>query len=198
MTIEHRHVAAEVRARGRRLEGYAATFGTEARIGDRFFETIRAGAFAASLRSGKDTLALIDHDPGRVLARTRSGTLRLSEDTRGLAFDIDLPDTSAGRDVLALAERGDLGGMSFGFAATDENWTGDKRELRGIDLFEVSVVLAWPAYEGTTINARSRLAPAVRRDLARRYLETLHASVTDPSAATGRNLLRRYIETLQA
>ena len=175
MTTELRHIAAEVRARGRRLEGYAATFGTEARIGDRFSETITVGAFAASLRSGRDTLALVDHDPARVLARTRSKTLRLSEDTRGLAFDIDVPDTSTGRDVLAMVERGDLGGMSFGFNATDETWTGDRRELRAVELIEVSVVMAWPAYEGTLINARSRIIPTVRRDLARRYLETMGA-----------------------
>ena len=171
--FERRALPVEVRARGRRLEGYAASFGIEARIGERFSETIRAGAFAASLRSGRDMLALVDHDPSRVLGRTRSGTLRLSEDARGLAFDLDIPDTQAGRDVLALAERGDLGGMSFGFNATDEQWTGDKRELRAVELHEVSIVLAWPAYEGTVITARSRQSPAPKRDLARRYLEIL-------------------------
>ena len=171
--FERRALPVEVRARGRRLEGYAASFGIEARIGERFSETIRAGAFAASLRSGRDMLALVDHDPGRVLGRTRSGTLRLSQDARGLAFDLDIPDTQAGRDVLALAERGDLGGMSFGFNATDEHWTGDKRELRAVELHEVSIVLAWPAYEGTVITARSRQSPAPMRDLARRYLEIL-------------------------
>ena len=62
-----------------------------------------------------DVLALMDHDTAKVLARTRSKTLRLAEDTRGLAFDLDVPGTSVGNDVLALAERGDLGGMSFGF-----------------------------------------------------------------------------------
>src|SRR5690606_31412235 len=110
---ERRTLAVEIRAKGRRLEGYAATFNNPADIGGRFVETIAPGAFATSLRAKGDILALVDHDPGRVLARTRSGTLRLAEDARGLAFDLDVPDTSAGRDVLALAERGDLGGMSF-------------------------------------------------------------------------------------
>ncbi len=175
MTIEHRSFDVEVRARGRRLEGYAATFGVEARIGGTFAEIIRAGAFKTTLARGHDKLALVDHDPGRILARTRSGTLRLGEDSRGLAFDLDIPDTSTGRDVLALAERGDIGGMSFGFSAIDEDWQGERRELRAVDLFEVSVVLAFPAYDGTSIAARSRLVPAVRRDLARRYLETMGA-----------------------
>ena len=48
-----------------------------------------------SLESSSDVLALVDHDPSRVLARTRSGNLRLAEDKRGLAFDLDVPDTSA-------------------------------------------------------------------------------------------------------
>lgn len=166
MTIEKR-AAAEVRAQGRKLTGYAATFGTEARIAD-FSETIRPGAFAASLASGKDILALADHDPKAVLARTKSGTLRLQEDERGLAFTIDVPDTSAGRDILALAARGDLGGMSFAFTVPEggEEWNGDKRELRAVTLHEVSVVQSWPAYEGTSVQARSR--PATRTAADRR------------------------------
>jgi HK97 family phage prohead protease len=169
--LERRALPVELRARGRRLEGYAATFGTEARIGS-FVETIRAGAFAKSLKAGGDILALVDHDASRMLARTRSGTLRLSEDTRGLAFDLDLPETSAGRDVLALAERGDLGGMSFGFTATDDHWTGERRELRAVTLHEVSVVLSWPAYDGTEIAARAR-AGGMRLDHARRALQIM-------------------------
>ncbi len=170
-TVEKRGATLEVRARGRRLEGYAALFGSEARIGA-IVETIRPGAFTATLAGNADVLALVDHDPARVLARTRSGTLRLSQDARGLAFDLDVPDTSAGRDVLALAERGDLRGMSFGFRARDEYWTGERRELRSVDLVEVSVVSAFPAYDGTTVAARSR--PSVRRlDHVHRYLSLL-------------------------
>lgn len=154
--IERRAAAVEIRAAGRRLEGYAATFGTEARIGA-ITETIAAGAFAASLKSGRDTLALVDHDTTRLLARTRSGTLKLSEDSRGLAFALDLPETQAARDVLALAERGDLGGMSFAFTVdkAGERWEGKRRELRSVTLHEISVVSAWPAYDGTTVAARA-------------------------------------------
>jgi HK97 family phage prohead protease len=163
--------AVELRAvDGRKLVGYAATFGTETRIAA-FTEVIKAGAFAASLRAGDDILALVDHDPGRLLARTSSGTLRLTEDARGLAFALDVPDTSLGRDVLALAERRDLGGMSFAFRATDEAWPArDRRELRAVQLIEVSVVHAHPAYSQTTIAARSRAgqdgAAMLRRLLA--------------------------------
>jgi len=172
MDRERRALAAEVRAKGRRLEGYAATFGTEARIMG-FTEVIMPGAFADTLAAKPDVLALADHDAARVLGRTRSGTLRLAEDSRGLAFSLDIPDTSAGRDVLALAERGDLGGMSFSFTPTDEHWTGDRRELRAVQLHEVSVVSAWPAYPDTLVVARSMPLLHPRVALRRRFLETL-------------------------
>jgi uncharacterized protein len=168
--------AAEVRQAGRRLEGYAATFGTPARIGT-FTETVRAGAFRASLASGVDVLGLVDHDPSRLLARTKSGTLRLAEDGRGLRFDLDLPETTLGRDVLALAERGDLGGMSFGFRVKDEAWpTRERRELRAVELIEISVVHAHPAYQGTSVAARATrgvMEPVVEARHRRRFLETL-------------------------
>lgn len=161
-----RRAALEVRAAGRRLEGYAATFGTPAPIGA-FTETILPGAFRASLAAGRDVLALVDHDPSRLLGRTAAGTLRLAEDARGLRFEIDLPDTQLGRDVLVLAERRDLGGMSFGFRATDDAWpSANKRELRAVDLLEISVVHAFPAYAQTTVATRAAFwptSPAVRR-----------------------------------
>lgn len=160
-TLERRQ-ATELRATGRRLEGYAATFNIEARIGS-FVETILPGAFRSALAG--DVLALLDHDTGKVLGRTRSGTLRLSEDTRGLAFSLDLPDTAAGRDALALAERNDLGGMSFGFNVPKggESWSGERRTLRTVGLKEISIVSAWPAYAGTEIALRSRLDTQGRR-----------------------------------
>ncbi|RME97120.1 MAG: HK97 family phage prohead protease [Alphaproteobacteria bacterium] len=170
--IERRATALELRAAERRLEGHAAVFDMPAKIGG-FTETIARGAFAASLEKRDDILALVDHDQSRVLARTKSGTLKLSEDDKGLAFSLDVPDTQAGRDVLALAERGDLGGMSFGFRVPKggARWRGNTRELCEIDLMEISVVSAWPAYEGTSIQARRRMPP--RLAAALRYLETV-------------------------
>ncbi len=165
-----RRAATELRATGRRLIGYAATFGTEARIG-RFTESITRGAFAASL-PGRDILALVDHDPTRLLARTKAGTLRLAEDTRGLHFEIDLPETTLGRDILAHAERSDLGGMSFGFRVKAEDWPSkERRVLRAVELLEISVVQAFPAYATTTVEARSQASLTAR---ARRlFMETL-------------------------
>jgi HK97 family phage prohead protease len=172
MDMERRAAPLELRAAGRRLEGYAALFETEARIGG-FTETIAPGAFAASL-TRNDVLALMDHDQTRLLGRSRSGTLRLTEDSKGLAFSIDAPDTQLGKDTLALAERGDLGGMSFGFLVPEggEQWSGDRRTLRAVDLREISIVSAWPAYNGTTVIARHRTHEPARLHLARLWLAT--------------------------
>lgn len=163
-TIERRAAELEVRAKGRTLEGYAAVFEQRARISD-FDELISRGAFADTLKAG-DKLALVDHDATKLLARTRNGSLRLAEDTRGLHFSLALLNTSLANDVLALAEAGSLGGASFGFLPKRETWQGSLRTLHAIDLREISIVSAFPAYPQTTVSARS--AGAARSDLARR------------------------------
>lgn len=139
------------------VAGYAAVFGEVTDIAGYFDEVISPGAFTETLRTA-DVLAYFDHDRGRILGRSSSGTLRLKEDAKGLSVEIDLPDTSDGRDVRALIERGDIRGMSFGFRVTKEQWdeTGEKakRTILAVDLREVSIV-SEPAYDGTSIALRS-------------------------------------------
>jgi len=84
---------------GHRLRGYAAVFNEDTRIAGST-ERIAPGAFKATLATGNDVLALVDHHPEALLGRTRSGKLKLAEDQRGLAFTVTLPDTSLARDVL--------------------------------------------------------------------------------------------------
>lgn len=139
------------------VAGYAAVFGEITDIGGYFDEVIARGAFTETLKSA-DVLAYFDHDRGRILGRSSSGTLRLVEDAKGLAVEIDLPDTTDGRDVKTLIERGDIRGMSFGFRVTKETWdeTGEKpkRTIMMVDLREVSIV-SEPAYDGTSLALRS-------------------------------------------
>lgn len=160
MTMERRAlaIAPELRAgdNGKTIKGYAAVFNQEADIGGSFREIIARGAFDGTLDN--DVRALIDHDSGRVIGRTKAGTLRMKADEHGLAVEIDLPDTSDGRDLATLLERGDISGMSFGFRVTHQEWDETKdiptRTILGVDLFEVSAV-AFPAYEGTELAMRS-------------------------------------------
>ncbi|HEX7075104.1 MAG TPA: HK97 family phage prohead protease [Hyphomicrobiaceae bacterium] len=108
-----RRASIELRAKGRRLEGYTALYGVDTRISD-FTEVILPGAFTETLRQGRDILALADHDPKAVLAHEKRHAPPLRRQ-QGSRFHLDVPNTTAGRDVLELAERGDIGGMSFGF-----------------------------------------------------------------------------------
>jgi HK97 family phage prohead protease len=161
MTMERRALAAapELRAgdKGKTIAGYAAVFNEETDIGGAFREVIAPGAFKGTL--DRDIRALVDHDSGRVIGRSKAGTLRLSEDAHGLAVEVDLPDTSDGRDLAVSLERGDISGMSFGFRVTHDEWDETKeiptRTIRAVELFEVSAV-AFPAYDGTELALRSR------------------------------------------
>ena len=168
MDLERRFTSSAT-VEGRQLVGLAAPYGSEAKIAD-FRETIAPGAFTRTLAENRDILALADHDPARVLGRTKSGTLQLREDERGLRFELQVPDTSTGRDLRALAERGDLGGVSMGFIATRDSWDGDLRTLHEVELHEVSIVQAHAAYPTTTVSLRSRNATG-RRDPRLAWLE---------------------------
>jgi HK97 family phage prohead protease len=158
MEIERRALSAplEVRADGQTVAGYAAVFNSETDIGGMFREKIAPGAFKPSLNG--DVRALWNHDSSNVIGRTKAGTLRLAEDNKGLAVEIDLPDTQVGRDLRENMRLGNVDGMSFGFRVTKQQWdeTGDipVRTIEEVELFEVSAV-TFPAYEATEIALRS-------------------------------------------
>lgn len=158
-----------VEGKGRTLYGYAARFDTPTALGG-FSEIIAPGAFAHSLASdaaGK-IRAIYEHDSRSLLGRAGSGSLRLSEDDVGLAFELDLPDTQLGKDVATLVKRGDLNGCSFGFIATGESWEGETRTVTEVELHEITIT-ATPAYDATSVQVRHQEPLALR--LARQYLE---------------------------
>ena len=140
------------------MSGYAALFDTRAEIYPDFFEEIAPGAFRDAI--GRDDVRLlINHDPNFVLARTASGTLRLSEDATGLANDADMAPTSYARDLAISMERGDITQMSFAFRSEAEDWTelptgAWLRRVNQVQLFDVSIV-TYPAYQGTEAALRS-------------------------------------------
>lgn len=166
MDIERRAFAVEgltleTRAEGkRRLSGHAAVFDQLSEDLGGFREQIARGAFTEAI-VGDDVRALFNHDANFVLGRTVSKTLRLSEDARGLAIEIDLPDTQTVRDlVVAPIERGDISQMSFGFRVrpNGQDWAKDDdgrtvRTLKKLRLFDVSPV-TFPAYPQTDIAVR--------------------------------------------
>lgn len=135
------------------FRGYAAVFDSPSEPLP-FIETISPGAFKRSLNSGREVRMFINHNSDQVLASTRSGTLTLAEDERGLLVEAQLPPTTYGRDLSVLMQRGDVHSMSFGFSVPSggDSWSddGQSRELREVILHEVSVVTGFPAYPATS------------------------------------------------
>lgn len=150
--------AGETSSDGMSFTGYAAVFNSPSEPLP-FTEVIKEGAFKRSLKSRNEIKLFMNHNTDVVLGSTRSGTLQLSEDSRGLLAQAQLPDTQAGRDLSVLMQRGDVSSMSFGFSVPPkgDNWSSDgaTRELHQVRLHEVSIVTGFPAYEATTASVRS-------------------------------------------
>ena len=135
---------------GMTFEGYASVFNSESEDLGGFRETVAPGAFKRSLRSRNDIKLLFNHDTGAVLGSTRSGSMSLTEDDRGLKVRATLPRTSLAMDVAELIRTGIIDSMSFGFSVIRDSWDsgGTNRVLEAVRLHEVSIV-AFPAYSGT-------------------------------------------------
>lgn len=147
---------------GMTVRGYAVVFNSPSvDMGD-WREIIRPGAFGDVLRKNPDVRALADHDSSKVLGRTKSGTLRLVQDARGLSFELDMPQTSYARDLAESIQRRDVTGASFAFRLDrgDDRWNqqDDGTRLREITRFaelrEISIV-TFPAYPSTEVAMRS-------------------------------------------
>lgn len=166
----------ELRSNGKKLHGYAAIFNSETDLGG-FVEVIRNGAFRKSLESASNVRALYHHQDNALLGTTRGGTLRLKEDAHGLAFELALPDTTHGRDLAVLVDRGDVAGCSFGFRVADggDRWEqrGNQlvRELLNVELHEITLTHD-PAYQDTTVALRSMPSFWEVLDARRAWLET--------------------------
>lgn len=178
------------------VEGYAAVFDQEADIGGWFREKFQRGAFTETLSEGADVPFLINHS-GLPLARTTSGTLKLSEDRKGLKMsaELDTDDPDVQR-IVPKMKRGDLDKMSIAFRAVEQKWTevDDELSIRTIikaDLFDVSTVTT-PAYAGTEIGLRSDAEAGIKA------LEEFKAGQTGDEASANRVAKKRMEADLRA
>lgn len=178
--------------------GYASIFDQETVI-DAFFgswrEKVAPGAFAQTLHD--DVRGLFNHDPNIVLGRTKNMTLRLSEDSHGLRYEIDPPGTRSAEDVVELLQRGDVDGSSFGFEVVEDSWTEPDtpggmplRTIRQVRLFDVSPA-TFPAYPQTSALARDgfnavadRSRPPAAAAEASEIEPDAEAEELDPAAAS--------------
>jgi len=138
--------------------GHAAVFGVRSQNLGGFVEQVAPGAFTKTIKD-QDVRALFNHNEDHVLGRMGAATLRLIEDDEGLAYEIDLPDTSVGRDLRAMLERGDVVGSSFGFRTIDDEWGEDEhgfplRTLKQVSLRDIGPV-TFPAYLDSKAALRS-------------------------------------------
>ena len=149
------------------VEGYAAVFNQRALIwesewsGWKYMEVIDRNAFDGADMS--DTVFKYNHgDIAMVLARASNNTLIMNTDDKGLRISADIIDTNNGTDVYKLIKRGDLNKMSFAFTVKNERSESDRenkiytRTITAFDkIYDVAVV-DFPAYDGTSIQARSK------------------------------------------
>ena len=175
MKLERRSFNFEVRAKSagdRTITGYASVFNSMSEplgcFG--FREVVMPGAFAESLaNTERDVYGLWNHDSNQPLASRTEGSLVLSEDATGLAFEMTLDDTTWGENAFKAIDRGRVRKMSFGFETLTEDWKlidGEEvRQLIKVCLWEVSPVV-WPAYTDTSAATRSAIDDLYTRHLA--------------------------------
>ena len=163
--------ACEIRTDGdkRTFVGHAAVFGELSEDLGGFRERIQRGAFRKVLGRKPDVRFLKNHDPNYIFGRTKAGTLRLKEDTKGLLTEADLPDTEAARDFSIAVDRSDIDGMSFSFRVRplgEDHWEEEGGQLvRTVisfgELYDVGGVV-FPAYLQTDAGVRQLLGVQVR------------------------------------
>lgn len=156
----------------RSISGYGVVWNSLSEDMGNWKEKIAPGAFTESLKTiNPDPLILYSHDDASILGRVSSGTATVQEDSTGVRFTCKLPDTGPARDLIALAERGDLRSCSFGFSVPEggDNWQdGGDFAIRNVTkavLWEISIVGS-PAYQASSFSLRS--CPASLRSKLKR------------------------------
>jgi uncharacterized protein len=178
-----------------KLVGHAAVFNSPTQIYRDMYEQIAPGAFARALQEKQDVRALFNHDPNFVIGRTKSGTLFVREDSKGLAIEINPPDTTWAKDLQTSIQRGDIDQMSFGFRTKKDQFEervieGQKvilRTLIDVDLCDVSPV-TFPAYPDTDIHSRSEMPVEIRKqadEFIRSHSDTENEQPKEAGATEG-------------
>ena len=189
------------------FSGYASVFDKPYGVRDSkgtYTETIKPGAFKKTLQEQDDVRFLINHD-GIPLARSSSGTLKLEEDEYGLFVQADLdPSNPKVAEVASAMKRGDLNEMSFAFAAIRDDFSGEKRDVQEVRLFDVSVV-TYPAnsYAGATLRGLDisenlkELVESRNTDQAVKVLEQIINELDKPSKEDKRSKSNPKLEVLK-
>lgn len=120
------------------IKGYAATFDID-RVNDR----IMRGAFRATIAEhkarGRQIRMLWQHNSNELIGGFMPDAA--VEDDKGLWVEGDINlETQRGREAYALAKQGVLSDLSIGYIAKDYDIQSGVRDIKEIDLYEVSLV----------------------------------------------------------
>jgi uncharacterized protein len=186
--VEHRHITQEFRVSDEgeplKIAGYASVFNTPYDVGY-WTEEVDPNAFDSVLASDPDVRALWNHNSDQPLGRTKyANTLRLSIDSRGLAYEIDPPATSYANDLIVSMRRKDVTQSSFAFITKRDQWTENadgtvtRRILEFDTLLDVSPV-TYPANPAASSNVRS-LPETMPKEMRSRFEQRIDAP-TEPA-----------------
>lgn len=195
----------EVRAEGDSVvfTGYASVFDVPYDVAGLFMETVKRGAFARTLKErSRKVHFLVNHNEDMpALASVHAGTMRLSEDERGLRVEADLdPKSPWAQTIISAVSRGDMDEMSFAFrvAPGGDDWDDGykNRTLSELILYEVSIVRAGanPATAGASIQRGDETPAEVPEVVADEIVEELAEPVRSIDYA---DLIRRKFAMAQ-
>lgn len=158
------------------ISGYFSVFNSNYELWPGATESIAETAFDGALAD--DIRCLINHETRLVLGRTKSGTLTLKTDSRGLWGEVKInPNDQDAMNLYERVRRGDIDQCSFGFEILDEEFEdrGDSVHwtIKRVKLYEVSIV-TFPAYTDTSVSARE----LELREIKKRSFEAWKARVT--------------------
>lgn len=146
---------------GPTIAGYGAVFNSPSLDLGGFREIIAPGAFSRSLKSrGGDVMSFFNHDPSKPLGSRKAGNLTVSEDDKGLVYEVKPPATTYANDLVEAMRAKLVRGSSFTFSVKKDTWTEDSgvqvRTLLDVDLFELGPVTN-PAYPAANSQVRALL-----------------------------------------
>ena len=138
------------------VEGYAALFGVPDLSGD----VILPGAFTGGGKLIPARLARVRMLHQHAAEAPVGRWTEIAEDARGLRVRGEVfTDTRLGRDLARLLKGGALDGLSIGFKTVKAVRTRTGRELRAVDLWEVSIVTFPMAPEARITRVTDGLRP---------------------------------------
>ena len=148
---------------GRHISGKAISFDTQSNdIG--FIEILHRGCISQELIDSSNIVFLYNHDYNQVIARANKGKGTLNIDLRddGVYFDLEVPNTTMGNDLLENIRLGNITQCSFGFNYANEEGAYKDEKIGDVwyrnvykigKLYDLSAV-TYPAYDDTYVNAR--------------------------------------------